>query len=305
MVDSRGNDEMGEDVKGIYRDVLACFWQEFYIACTLGERERVPSLRHDFQCNEWTAVGRIIAKGYADLGYLPTMLSPAFITSVLFGEKEVCEETLLDSFYRYLAQDDEDVVREALKGREGEGSTEYEELLDLLDRYGCRKLPTPQNVKELILELAHKELIQRPQYVADCWSVLLLKYLKGSDLSTAKKVQERYIALQPTTRKVIGMIQAKPCNNSERSALDHLKRFIRGMDLTQLKSFLMFVTGADVLCVDTIDVEFTQLDGLQRRPIAHTCGCVLEPPSTYDSYMELWAEFSNVLAKGKWQNDIC
>lgn len=306
MVDSRGNDEMGEDVKGIYRDVLACFWQEFYISCTLGERERVPaSLRHDFQCNEWTAVGRIIAKGYADLGYLPTMLSPAFITSVLFGEKEVCEETLLDSFYRYLAQDDEDVVREALKGREGEGSTEYEELLDLLDRYGCRKLPTPQNVKELILELAHKELIQRPQYVADCWSVLLLKYLKGSDLSTAKKVQERYIALQPTTRKVIGMIQAKPCNNSERSALDHLKRFIRGMDLTQLKSFLMFVTGADVLCVDTIDVDFTQLDGLQRRPIAHTCGCVLELPSTYDSYMELRAEFSNVLAKGKWQNDIC
>ena len=77
------------------------------------------------------------------------------------------------------------------------------------------------------------------------------------------------------------------------------------MDLTQLKSFLMFVTGADVVCVDPIDVEFTQLDGLQRRPIAHTCDCVLELTLPYDSYMELRAEFSNALAKGKWQNNIC
>ena len=85
---------------------------------------------------------------------------------------------------------DDDLMRKALTGREGKGSAEYEELLHLLGRYGCRKTPTPQNVKALILELAHKELIQRPQYVADCWSALLLKYLKGSDLSTAKKVQE-------------------------------------------------------------------------------------------------------------------
>ena len=305
VVDARGNDEMGEDAKGVYRDILANFWQEFYISCTLGERERVPSLRHDFQCNEWTAVGRIIAKGYLDLGYFPIMLSPTFIISVLLGEKEVSEETLLHSFNRYLAPDDEDVVREALKVSEGKDGSDYDELIELLDRYGCRKRPTQANVKDLILELAHKELIQKPQYVADCWGALLLKYLKGSDLSTAKKVHDRCKALEPTTRKVLGMIQANPCSNSERSALDFLKRFIRGMDLAQLKSFLMFVTGADVLCVTAIHVEFTQLDGLARRPIAHTCGGVLELPSTYQRYTELRAEFSNVLAKEKWQNDIC
>lgn len=100
MVDARGNDEMGEDEKGIYRDVIACFWQQFYFTCTMGERERVPTLRHDFQCEEWTSIGRIIAKGKLDLGYFPIMSSPAFIISVVFGEKEVCEETFLNSFYR-------------------------------------------------------------------------------------------------------------------------------------------------------------------------------------------------------------
>lgn len=66
----------------------------------------------------------------------------------------------------------------------------------------------------------------------------------------------------------------------------------------------MFVTGVDVLCVPIIHVQFTVLDGIARRPIAHTCGSVLELPSTYDEYAEFRPEFSNVLAKGKWQNDI-
>ncbi|KAJ7373301.1 hypothetical protein OS493_012892 [Desmophyllum pertusum] len=192
-----------------------------------------------------------------------------------------------------------------LSSSQDEAERRHDELIELLDRYGCRKRPTQANVKDLILELAHKELIQKPQYVADCWGALLLKYLKGSDLSTAKKVHDRCKALESTTRKVLGMTQANPCSNRERSALDFLKRFIRGMDLAQLKSSLVFVTGADVLCVTAIHVEFTQLDGLTRRPIAHTCGGVLELPSTYQSYTELRAEFSNVLAKEKWQNDIC
>jgi hypothetical protein len=29
MVDSRGNDEIGLDLRGIYRDAISCFWQEF------------------------------------------------------------------------------------------------------------------------------------------------------------------------------------------------------------------------------------------------------------------------------------
>ena len=151
-------------------------------------------------------------------------------------------------------------MREALQGSEGKDASEDEKLIDLLDRYDCRKLPTQENVKDLILVLPHKKLVQKPQFVADCWSAMLSKYLKGSDLSTPEKVHDRYKALEPTTRKVLGMIQAESCSNSERSVLDYLKRFITGMDLTKLKSLLMFITGSDVTCVTTIYVEFTKLD---------------------------------------------
>ena len=69
----------------------------------------------------------------------------------------------------------------------------------------------------------------------------------------------------------------------------------------------MFTTGADVIVIavfSTIQIEFKNLEGLGRRPITHTCGCVLEIPSTYDSFSEFGAEFTNALVKEKWQNDI-
>ena len=41
-----------------------------------------------------------------------------------------------------------------------------EDLLEMLDRFGCRSLPTKENFKTVILEVAHKEIIQKAQYVA-------------------------------------------------------------------------------------------------------------------------------------------
>ena len=113
LVDRYGRDERGEDFRGIYRDALSSFWQEFYVTCKLGERERVPSIRHDFQGDTWTAVGRIIVKGYEDLGYFPVMLSKAFVISI-FGEKEVSDDMLLHSFKQYLSKSEQLVVCEAL-----------------------------------------------------------------------------------------------------------------------------------------------------------------------------------------------
>ena len=39
---------------------------------TLGERERVPFVRHDYFVQEWEAVGRILVKGFVSVSYFPT-----------------------------------------------------------------------------------------------------------------------------------------------------------------------------------------------------------------------------------------
>lgn len=75
MVNGNGRDERGEDLKKIYCDALSSFWQDVYVSYTLGERGRVPFIRHDFLSEQWAALGRIIVKGHEDLGYFPVMLN--------------------------------------------------------------------------------------------------------------------------------------------------------------------------------------------------------------------------------------
>lgn len=71
-----------------------------------------------------------------------------------------------------------------------------------------------------------------------------------------------------------------------------------------LRRLLRFVTGSDIICVTKIEVIFTVLEGLQRRPVAHTCGSVLELPCTYNSYPELRVEMENVLMSNYYTMDI-
>ena len=100
-------------------------------------------------------------------------------------------------------------------------------------------MPSKENIKSLILEVAHKEVIQRAQYVADCWNGIFRKSLADSKLSTLEGVSSAYQALEPTTKKVPGMLDAMLVTNAERAALDYFKRFVTGLEIPQLKCLLL------------------------------------------------------------------
>ena len=230
MVDFHGNAEKGVDSGGIFRDAVSNFWKKFYVSCCLGERGRVPFLRHDFQADEWKAVARIIVRGYLDLGYFPVMLSQAFVLCAMLGETAVPDDIILESFKLYLAPIDEQLLCRALVSDFKESHEDNqknkdddEDLIDLLDRFGCRKIPTKQNIHGLIMEIAHKGIIQKAQYVADCWEDIFKQELRM--LASVDKLATLYDSLKPTTKKVLTMLNAVPDTNAERSALEYLKRF--------------------------------------------------------------------------------
>ena len=50
--------EEGEGI-GVLRDCLTECWTEFYERCTLGMDVKVPFIQHDYQCDEWQAIGII------------------------------------------------------------------------------------------------------------------------------------------------------------------------------------------------------------------------------------------------------
>jgi len=65
------------------------------------------------------------------------------------------------------------------------------------------------------------------------------------------------------------------------------------------------LVGADLLVTEFINVRFVQPNSsFTRSPQSHTCGCVLEIPNNYTSYLELAEEFANVLEANMWVMDI-
>ena len=63
------------------------------------------------------------------------------------------------------------------------------------------------------------------------------------------------------------------------------------MQVTELRLFLRFVTGASVCILPKINVGFAW------RPIAHTCDSTLELPTSYSNYEDFFAEFKAILRK--------
>ena len=88
--------------------------------------------------------------------------------------------------------------------------------------------------------------------------------------------------------------------------MKYLKQFVRSLDEQSLGKFLHFVTGFNTAPTKMIKVTFTGLDGLAHRPIAHTCGPVLELPCTYKSYPDFRKEMESILSNTEnFEMSIC
>lgn len=294
MINCFGKEENASDVNGVFRDALSEFWRCFEESCTVGESGRIPVIRHDFQAPEWEAIGRILVKGFCQLNFFPIKLNRAFLIATLFGEQALMQHDLLDSFLAYLSKDEQTLVSSVLNGNLDDDQAD--EWLDFLQRFGCKRVPRLENRRDILLEIAHKELIQAGQYIIDCWRKPLCQ-LKTA-IPNITDLQIVYNRAVPTPKKVIDLLRATPAASNQIEALSYLKRYIRGLDDEKLGKVLRFFTGASVICVDKIRVSFTHLEGSQRRPIAHTCGPCLELPATYEKYPEFRCEMNNIIDSG-------
>ena len=123
----------------------------------LGEDERVPIIRHDGSKAMWQALARVLLKGYFQERYFPIQISPVFLNCCLFGEEFVTPEMYFDSFMRYISTPEANLVEKVISFSV---SVSNEEVLDLLMAFDCKKLAIAENFKDLIIEIAHKEIVQ-------------------------------------------------------------------------------------------------------------------------------------------------
>ena len=103
-----------------------------------------------------------------------------------------------------------------------------DELLEFLSAFDCKQIITENNLIDIITEVVHKEIIQKQQYIAGCWGLIvpdLKKYFP--DVCSISKLYESIV---PSNAKVISRLQASPVTPAEGQTLAQIKRFIRGLD---------------------------------------------------------------------------
>ncbi|MEQ2227268.1 hypothetical protein ILYODFUR_036020 [Ilyodon furcidens] len=121
-----------------------------------------------------------------------------------------------------------------------------------------------------------------------------------------ESITAAYENLQPTLRKVIRSIVYLAVMNAQQKNISrylsrYLSSYLRESDTHSL--FRQFCTGSDLFLQKTISVSFTQIQGIQRWPVAHTCGCYLELPVNYNC-PEFRHEINKVVESSVWVMDI-
>ena len=178
---------------------------------TIGERERVPFVRHDHFVEEWQAVGRMLVKGFTSVGYFPLFLSKALICFCLF-ENKVPDDTIMSSFKRYLSPMEEEMIEGILST--GDLPADTEEFNDFLERNNCRSVVKKENIKNVLLEIGKQELIQKPHLMIAAWQPILQKGLKDRQcFMSISAVEKFYASLEPTTKKVLDSLDCQPTSD--------------------------------------------------------------------------------------------
>ena len=300
IINERGTLEQGVGI-GVTREVYTLFWNEFANSMTIRERERVPLVRHDHFVEEWNAIGRILVKGFESVSYFPLFISKAFLGYCLFGN-QIPDMVFLESFQKYLSKEEEEMIKAVIENNSF--SEDKDEFDDFLERFQCRSFVKEENLYRIILEIAKQELIQKPHLMISSWESVITSFKAHPSFQSLAALGAFYDKLKPTNKKVLDSFVSLPSTDGERDAFKFLQRFVRGLDETKLLQFLCFTTGMDVMQEKKIEVMYTKNEGLGSRPIAHTCGPVLEIPSTYPNFVELREEFTNILNKNNCEIDI-
>ena len=176
--------------------------------------------------------------------------------------------------------------------------------MNTLDRFNCRSWVHPMNVYSVILEIAKQELIQKPYIMVCSWGKYKNSLKQYDHFKSLEAVQKFYRDSEPTNKKVLALLKADPKNDAERDSFKYFQQYIRGLEQVQLLKFLRFATGANIVSgVTMILVNFIKIEGFQRRPVAHTCGPLLELPNSYRNFCELREEFQQVLSGNSWSFD--
>ena len=296
--------ELAVDEGGVCRDVFSAFWEVAFQEQFDGTSLLSPVNHSGIDFEALPLIGTIMSHGYLACGFLPVRLAFPCIVGILRGQVTIPDSVLVESFVDSLNAHESSVMKEAIASKVEEvafSTTLRQSILGILTRYGCRNLPTPDNLSKLILDAVKYEFVVKPfAAITAMRSGVPKEHQNFWDGMTIMEMYELYRALSANPVKVITLIEGTATTPSEERVLSYLHQFIGTMSCDEIRAFLRFVTGSSVCPSSNIKVYFNNVTGFARRPISHTCDCSLELSVDYRSSIDFINEFRTVLSASEY-----
>lgn len=304
--------EIAVDEGGVTRDMFSAFWEAAYSHLFEGATLLTPLLHPQTDMGMFPVLGKIISHGYLVSGYLPVRVSLPSLLIILLGPSiDIPRSFLLDALLDYVSENEREKLKSALRIKDVRSfpSTEMKhEVISVLSRLGCRDVPTPTNLPQLIINVAKYEFCTKAAAAASMMhSGIPDKHRKFWIEMGVDGISSVYACLTVTSDKILSVLESDPRNPAEERVYGYLTSMIGNMGVNDLRNFLRFTTGSSVCVTRKIEVLFCSTSGFARRPFAHTCSSTLQLPVAYVNFHDFYSEWQAVLSDTdsdwKWRMD--
>ena len=292
--------EKGVDIGGVMKDMFSAFTYEAYIRHFDGSGLLYPAVHASTCMDTFSALGTVFSHCYLVSGVFPDRVAFPCLAVAFLGQSTQLSDPLLENYFlSCLSAHEAETVRDAMKctGLEFEEDLKVR-LTAILAWHGCRAVPQPSNIKQLLVQAAKYTFLVKP-------AAPLFHIHEGIPVGhrpfwaqmSVSRLHTVYTALSVSTSKVLSLLSEPVITNeAQECAWAYLQQFVGDMGVNELRSFLRFVTGSFVISVDSITVIFNASDGAGRRPQTRTCSATLEVPTTYSTFQEFVSEFRTILS---------
>ena len=293
--------EKAVDTGGVCRDMFSAFWDDAYLKSFDGGIVLTPAMHPGVSMNVFPILGTIISHGFLSCGFLPIRIAFPVLAAIVYGPTvSIPTDMLLKSFEDFLTSYESGIVKLAVfleKENKSFSSNLLSKLIEILSRMGCCRIPTRDNFKVLLTEVAQFN------FTTKCMGALYAMHsgIPVTHRSFWNKLSiedffRLYQGLIATPERILSILKHPECNSAaQERVFDYLVTFIGDIKQEELLGFTRFVTGCSVLVARELTVTFNGASGLGRQPFAQTCPCNLELPTSYSSYQEFAREFLGIL----------
>jgi len=288
--------ELGIDEGGVQRDMLTAFWDEAYTRLFEGSTTVIPMIHSQMDMSTFTTLGKVVSHGFLATGIIPDRIGlPSQLVALIGPDVKLLPTVLLNAFLDYISV----AERELFKAAQEKTTFEPDfssQILSVLSRFGCRVVPTPSSLIAITENAARFEFCLKPAAaLATMYSGIPSCHRAYWDGKSADVLVKLHHRLTVTPSKVLAMLDVSSfISPVEERVYGFLISMVGNMTQRELKLFLRFVTGCSVCLSSKINVKFSDLTGVARRPTASTCDFTLVLPTSYLNDDDFYGEFKQI-----------